>query len=40
MKALPSFIKDTKHFLSETLNLPGGAFLITVDVVSMYNNIP
>ena len=40
MKALPSFIKDTKHFLSETLNLPEGAFLVTVDVVSMYNNIP
>ena len=40
MKALPSFIRDTKHFLSETLNLPEGAFLVTVDVVSMYNNIP
>ena len=43
MKALPSFIKDTKPFLSETLNLPNfpeGAFLVTADVVSMYNNIP
>ena len=43
MKALTSFIKHTKHFLSETLNLhnlPEGAFLVTADVVSMYNNIP
>ena len=43
MKALPSFIKDTKHFLSEILNLPNlpdGAFLVTADVVSMYNIIP
>ena len=43
MKALPSFTKDTKHFLSETLsvpNIPEEAFLVTEDVVSMYNNIP
>ena len=47
MKALPSF-QDNKHFLSKTPkktpknlpNLPEGAFLVTADVVSMYNNIP
>ena len=42
MKALPLFIKHTKHFFSETLNLPNlpeEAFLVTADVVSMYNNI-
>ena len=43
MKTLPSFTKDTKHFLSDTLNLPNlpeGACLVTADDVSMYNNIP
>ena len=43
MKVLPLFTKDTRHFLSDTLNLPNlleGAYLVTADVVSMYNNIP
>ena len=40
MKALPSFTKDTRHFFSDTLNLPNlpeEACLVTADVV---NNIP
>ena len=42
MKALSSFTKSTRHFLSDTLNLSNlleGACLFTGDVVSVYNNI-
>ena len=43
MKALPSYIKDTKDFITHVLNvptLPGNSFLVTADVVSLYTNIP
>ena len=43
MKNLPSFIKDTKDFLQQILNLeplPDNAILVTADVVSLYTNIP
>ena len=40
---IPSYIKDTKHFLQE-LNklgkLPEGAILVTADVVGLYPHIP
>ena len=40
---IPSYIKDTKHFLQE-LNklgtLPEGAILVTADVVGLYSHIP
>ena len=40
---LPSYIKDTKHFLRiihDTPTLPPDAFLVTADVSSLYTNIP
>lgn len=41
---LPSYIKDTNHFLhclsSITHPLPPGALLATIDVTSLYTNIP
>ena len=40
---LPSYIKDTKYFLNLTENLPPlptNALLATVDVMSLYTNIP
>ena len=40
---LPSHIKDTKHFLILIENLPplsSNAFLVTVDIISLYINIP
>ena len=43
MKALPSYIKDTKYFIQTILELPplsDNAFLVTADVVSLYTNIP
>ena len=43
MQSLPSYIKDTEHFLRDLLDLPKlpqNAILVTADVVSMYNNIP
>lgn len=38
----PSYIKDTGHFLREVSNLvvPPGSFLVTMDVTSLYTNIP
>ena len=44
MSTLPSFIKDTKHFLQTALNdqltTPYGATLVTLDVTALYTNIP
>ena len=40
---VPSFIRDTKHLLSEILSLPklpSHALLVTMDVVGLYSNIP
>lgn len=39
---IPSFIRDTNHFLSEILDLeiPNGCLLVTLDVASLYTNIP
>lgn len=38
----PSFIKDTNHFLQEIVDLhvPSGSMLVTLDVASLYTNIP
>ncbi|KXJ09041.1 hypothetical protein AC249_AIPGENE26933 [Exaiptasia diaphana] len=42
--SIPSYIKDTNHFLHTVLNLntplPEGSLLVTIDVVSLYTNIP
>ncbi|XP_057297959.1 uncharacterized protein LOC130628918 [Hydractinia symbiolongicarpus] len=40
---LPSYIKDTKHFLRglrELPPMPENAFLVTADVAALYTNIP
>jgi len=40
---LPSHIKDTTHFLNKLNNidqLPNGILLVTLDVTSLYTNIP
>ena len=40
---LPSYIKDTTHFLTKLNSLkdiPTGAILVTLDVASLYTNIP
>ena len=41
---LPSHVKDTNHFLKSISNLqtplPADAVLVTIDVVSLYTNIP
>ena len=40
---LPSFIKDTTHFLdklSSLDNLPNNSLLVSLDVSSLYTNIP
>ena len=42
METLPSYIRDSKHFLQllESLPpLPGNAILVTADVTSLYTNI-
>jgi len=41
--SLPSFVKDTTHFLKLIKNLgqlPDGCTLVTMDVTSLYTNIP
>ena len=43
VKKLPSYIKDTTHFLQKLQNidkLPEGTLLATLDVASLYTNIP
>ena len=44
VKTIPSYIKDSKHFLqlimSNKANFPNGAILATLDVKSLYTNIP
>ncbi|XP_048583758.1 uncharacterized protein LOC116608371 [Nematostella vectensis] len=41
---IPSYIKDTTHFLQTVLSLPtplpDTCFLVTIDVASLYTNIP
>ena len=40
---LPSFVKDTNDFLNKLLtigNLPADSLLVTLDVSSLYTNIP
>ena len=40
---LPSYIKDTTHFLNKLNSigqLPNGVLLVTIDVASLYTNIP
>ena len=43
VKALPSYVRDTTDFLSKLNNLgnlPNDCFLVTMDVASLYTNIP
>ena len=43
VQTLPSFIKDTTHFLRQLQKLgplPNNAILVTLDVSSLYSNIP
>ena len=43
VKQLPSYIKDTTHFLNKLDNLgriPANAILVTLDVAGLYTNIP
>ena len=40
---IPSYLKDSTHFLSKVLNLrniPDKCLLVTCDVISLYTNIP
>jgi len=41
-RQLPSFLKDTTQFIQEikTLQIPPGFLLVTIDVKSLYTNIP
>ena len=43
MESLPSYVKDTSDFITKIHNLKGipqNAFLVTLDVTSLYSNIP
>ena len=43
VKALPSYVRDTTHFLHKLINLgdlPDNCLLATLDVASLYTNIP
>ena len=42
VEKLPSFLKDTTDYLNKTpsSNLPDGTLLVTMDVTSLYTNIP
>lgn len=43
MPTLPSYIKDTRHFLQTLHQIQGiqpGDFLMTIDVLAFYTNIP
>ena len=43
VRNIPSYIKDTTHFLQVVLNqkeIPNNAILVTLDVKSLYTNIP
>ncbi|XP_021361868.1 uncharacterized protein LOC110455809 [Mizuhopecten yessoensis] len=42
LEHLPSFLKDTTDYLNKTpaKNLPEGTLLVTMDVVSLFTNIP
>ena len=42
MKQLPSYIRDTSDFIQkiEAFNHHGDYFLVTMDVSSLYTNIP
>ena len=43
VRALPSYIRDTKDFLNQLFTLPQlpeNCYLVTADVVSLYTNIP
>ena len=43
VQKLPSYIKDTGHFLQclhEITTIPQDSFLVTIDVTSLYTNIP
>ncbi|CAN7939219.1 unnamed protein product [Ixodes hexagonus] len=41
-KSFDSYIKDTNHFLNliTDINVPANSFLVTLDVASLYTNIP
>ena len=42
VSSIPSYIRDSQHFLEKIghLTVPEGAFLASLDVVSLYTNIP
>ena len=43
MESLPSYIRDTSDFISKIHGLkdiPETAFMVTLDVTSLYSNIP
>ena len=43
VRSLPSYLRDTKDFLTQIFSLPplpGNCYLVTADVVSLYTNIP
>ena len=43
LKEIPSYVKDTKNFIqkpNQTEKVPEGSLLVTLDVKSLYFNIP